>query len=274
MKKILLLLTISATLLSCNKVKKGEFLIEGTAKGVANGKTAILQKMDQMMGSIAIDTAVIKDGKFILKGKIEEPTLCFIQIQDAQGQVRVIAESDAVTVNVDKDTIQNSKVGGSYNNEEFQKFNDDMKLQQKPIMKLNKAFGDKNKALIDGLQQKQMAKIALNKADSLVIEKLNAEYEPIKQVAEKAGKDSNEKLIAYVTKHPKSYISVLMMQELMNSTEFEKFKKMFDGLDASLKATKPGKDIKTAIDGYKKPEASMGMGPQQGAPAPQAAPAQ
>ncbi len=46
MKKIFFLLTASVAIISCSKVKDGEYLITGTATGIANGKTIILQGQD------------------------------------------------------------------------------------------------------------------------------------------------------------------------------------------------------------------------------------
>lgn len=256
MKKILLILTISATILSCSKVKKGEFLIEGTAKGIADGKTVILQKPDEMMGLVALDTVKIKDGKFEIKGKIEEPAIYTLQIQDAQGQIPVIVENEAVTVAVDKDSIQNSKVGGSYNNEEFTKFNQDMKVAQKTFVAQDKAFREKNKADIASLQTNQ---------DPEILARLNAEYSKIQEGAQKVSK---ERMTTYADSHPKSFISVLIIEGMFKSpdVDFEKAKKMYNNLEEDLKKTKAGKSIKTIIDGYKKPQPTVGPQPTNTAP--------
>ncbi len=46
MKKLILLLSAAVVLISCNKVGKDEYLITGTAKGIENGKTIILETPD------------------------------------------------------------------------------------------------------------------------------------------------------------------------------------------------------------------------------------
>ena len=43
MKKVALFASLSILLISCNKVKDGEFLISGTAKGIENGKLVIVK---------------------------------------------------------------------------------------------------------------------------------------------------------------------------------------------------------------------------------------
>lgn len=264
MKKIILLLTVAVTILSCNKVKKGEFLVEGNAPGIADGKTAIIQKQDEMLGMVALDTVKIKGGKFVLTGKIEEPTICAVTIQDIQGQIILIAESEKVTVQVDKDSIFKSKVGGSYNNEQFTKFNEDMKVAQKKFVAADKAFKEKYKAEIASLQTNQ---------DPAIMQKLNAEYAPIQEEGQKVSKD---KMNAYAEANNKAFISVLIIEGMFKSQgqdfDFAKAKKMYENLTTELKNTKPGKSIKMMIDNYKKPQAAPVVGPQAPAAAPSTAP--
>jgi hypothetical protein len=74
MKKILLLLSVTALMVSCNKSGDGEYIITGTVTGVENGKTVILQKQDEeIMGKmIPVDTVKVENGKFELKGTATE----------------------------------------------------------------------------------------------------------------------------------------------------------------------------------------------------------
>ena len=46
MKRILMLLTVLTVIISCNKAGKNEYIISGTVKGIADGKTVILEKHD------------------------------------------------------------------------------------------------------------------------------------------------------------------------------------------------------------------------------------
>ena len=69
MKKIVFLFLLSLTILSCSKVAKGEYLISGKAKGIADGKMVVLKKQNEFGLVISVDSAKVKDGKFQLKGK-------------------------------------------------------------------------------------------------------------------------------------------------------------------------------------------------------------
>ena len=127
MRKITLLITTALVVLSCNNLKDNEFLITGTAEGVENGKKVFIETQTET-GFIAKDTAVIENGKFELKGITEEIDLGFVRIEDENINLPLILEEGKITVTIKTDTIQNSSIGGTDNNEKFQSFNDESKV--------------------------------------------------------------------------------------------------------------------------------------------------
>ena len=83
MRRVVLFALVLATMASCSKVKKGEFIITGTAKGIEDGKTVILQTQDEAaMMMVPVDTVKVKDCKFEFKGKITEPTMYSLSFPD------------------------------------------------------------------------------------------------------------------------------------------------------------------------------------------------
>ncbi len=246
MKKIFLVVALSLAVLSCNKVAKGEFLISGTAKGIADGKTVVLEKQDESGQSlIPVDTVKVKGGKFEIKGKITEPAFYTLQVEGAQGKIPVIVENESIKVTVDKDSIQNSKVSGSYSNDELYKFNVEMKGVQKSVQKQSTDFQTKNMQAMEAAQKVK---------DTVVINKLMKDFSKIQQVV-------TEKYVAYAENHPKSFISVLIIDGMFKQqkVEIEKIKKMYASLDKNLQNTKPGKSVKTNIDNFGKVSASSGI---------------
>ncbi|MBU7571093.1 MAG: DUF4369 domain-containing protein, partial [Flavobacterium sp.] len=133
MKKILLLLSVTAFMVSCNKSGDGEYIITGTVTGVENGKTVILQKQDEeIMGKmIPVDTVKVENGKFELKGTATEPSIHSLRIETKQGEIDFVLENGKINIAVDKDTLGKSKVTGTYNNEELTKFKTDTQAIQK-----------------------------------------------------------------------------------------------------------------------------------------------
>jgi len=225
MKKIVFLLVLSLAIFSCSKVRKGEFLISGNAKGIADGKMVVLKKQNEFGVVVNIDSAKVKDGKFEIKGKVKEPSLLALFVSGLQQPIPFILETGEIEVKVDKDSIWKSEIGGTSNNEDFQKFN----------VKLN-TF---QKKLVD-FQNKNIQKLmdAQKKNDNATVEKLKKEYTVIQ-------KDMDDYMAVYPEQNSESYISLLLIQNMFNSPKFDlaKVTKTYSNLDAELKATKIGKDI-------------------------------
>jgi hypothetical protein len=242
MKKIILLLSAAVVLISCNKVGKDEYIISGTATGIENGKTIILETQDENgMGLLAKDTVKVENGKFEMKGKITEPAFYTIQLEGAQAKIPFILENGEVTIAINKDSIQKSKVSGTYNNDEYANFNEEITKVQKKLME----FQNKNMEAMNTAQQTK---------DTVVINGLMKEFSKIQ---EEVGVASKAKYVSYAETHPKSFISALIVQGMLNdpTADIAKSEKLYNGLDESLKNTKPGKAIKTKLAEMKAPAA-------------------
>lgn len=236
MKKIILLVAGAVSLYSCNKLAEGEYEITGTVKGVKTG-LVYLEKQNPMMGSQAIDTVKIVDGKFEIKGKTTEPEIHFIQVDKVNGKVPFILEGGEIEITVDKDSLYKSKLSGTYSNEEFSKFNEESNKIQKKLQKQVMEFQMKNMAVMNEAQQK---------GDTVTMNRIKKEYDVIQ-------KDITDYTFGYPKSHPKSFISVLITQMMLNNPKYSKdIEGIYNSFDESLKKTKPGKAIKENIDASKK----------------------
>ncbi|TDD97835.1 DUF4369 domain-containing protein [Flavobacterium cellulosilyticum] len=251
MKKIILLLSATVFLISCSKDK---YTISGTAKGVEDGKTIIMETQDASgMGLVAVDTVKVLNGKFEIKGKTTEPSFHMLQLEGANGKFPFILENGDIVIEINKDSINKSKLSGTYNNDEFVKFNEELLKVQKGLID----FQTKNTALMNTAQQNK---------DTAVINKLMKEFGEIQQ---KVQVESKNKYATYTETHPKSFISALIIQGMVNdpSVELTKIEKLYASLDESLKTSKPGKAIETKIKELKNPTAPSAGAPLPAAPA-------
>lgn len=244
MKKIVFLIALSLTIFSCSKVAKGEYIISGEAKGIPNGKMVVVKQKNDFGIVVNVDSAKIKDGKFEIKGKVKEPSMFALFIKDIQQPIPFILETGEIEVKVDKDSIWKSEIGGTYNNDEFQKFNTKINSVQKRLV----VYQNKN-------MQKFMA--AQKKNDNVAMESLKKGYSDIQ-------KEMEDYMAKYSEQNPEAYISLLLIQSQFNSPKFNlvEVKKTFNKLDNSLKSTKIGKEIeaklKTIENNNKiKPEAAL-----------------
>jgi hypothetical protein len=168
MKRILMLLAVITVIISCNKAGENEYIISGTVKGIADGKTVVLEKQDEMGQFIPMDTVKVKDGKFMMKGSAKEPEIMLIQVEAIQGKVPFVLENGDIDIIVDKDSLQKSKFSGTFNNDVFSKFNDDLTKFQKELQKKLMAFQTANMAKMKAAQEAK---------DTIVINKLMKEYQ-------------------------------------------------------------------------------------------------
>ncbi|MCG9793796.1 DUF4369 domain-containing protein [Flavobacterium algicola] len=247
MKKIFFLLSASLLLISCNKDK---YTVSGTIAGIENGKTIILETQDESgMGLKSIDTVKVENGKFVFEGKALEPAFHTLQIEGVQGKVPFILENGDIKIVINKDSIQNAKVSGSYNNDEYVKFNEEIKVIQKKLMD----FQSQNMEKMNAAQQSK---------DTVVINGLMQEFSKLQ---EEVGNASKTKYIGYAESHPKSLISALIIQGMLNdpTADIKKAEGIYNGFDESLKNTKPGKAIKTKLGEMKNP--GVGAAPAAGA---------
>lgn len=240
MKKILFVLTASAAIISCSKVKDGEYLITGTATGIENGKTIILQGADPATRMpISLDTVKVENGKFEIKGKVTEPAFHTLILQGANGPIPLILETGEIKVNIDKDSIHKSKVSGTYNNDEYVAFTEDMTKTQKNLLDFQKKNNQK-------MQQAQQAQ------DTATINSLMKQYMTIQKEVQESSKT---KYLKYAETHPKSFITVLIVQSMFNdpAADTKKLEALYNSLDESIKNTAPGKEIKTRLGQAKMP---------------------
>lgn len=252
MKKLILMLSASVFIISCAKDK---YTISGTAKGIENGKTVILETQDASgAGLTAIDTVKVENGKFIIKGKAVEPAFYLLQVEGTNGKFPFILENGDIKIEINKDSINKSKLSGTYNNDEFVKFNEELMKVQKGLVD----FQTKNTPLMNTAQQTK---------DTAVINRLMKEYGEIQKLV---GEQSKNKYQTYAETHPKSFISALILQGMVSdpSVDISKVEKLYANLDSSLKTTKPGKDIESKIKQAKNPSV-----PATGAPMPNPEPA-
>ncbi|GAB3715103.1 redoxin domain-containing protein [Flavobacterium koreense] len=242
MKKIVFLIALSLSILSCSKVKKGEFLISGEAKGLPNGKMIFLKTQNDVGLVLNVDSAKVQDGKFELKGKVKEPSMFALYIKDIQQPVPFIMESGEIVVKIDKDSIWKSKISGTDSNDSFQEFNDKSNAIQKRMVD----YQNKNIQKLMEAQQKK---------DNITIESLKSGYVKIQ-------KEMDDYMIQYPDENPNSYISLLLVERLFSSQDFkyEKVKKTFENLNEELRNTTKGKAIsdklKTIEKNMKNPAAA------------------
>ncbi|MFD2909263.1 redoxin domain-containing protein [Flavobacterium ardleyense] len=229
MKKTALIIATAFLAFACNNLKDNEFLISGEAAGVENG-TKVFIEVQSETGMIAKDTAVIENGKFELNGISEEIDLGFIRIENQDISLPVILEKGKINVTLVKDTIQNSTIGGTFNNDKLHSFNVDSKVISEKITKYNKANSERIKA----------AKLA---NDEVAIKEIQKDFNGFQE-------EMNALSLKFVKENNNAYLSVLLLENFLmrDYLPVAEIKSYYEKLDKSLLGTRSAISIKKGME--------------------------
>jgi thiol-disulfide isomerase/thioredoxin len=123
MKKLVVLCITAIALYACNssKTDKNSFTIEGkVVPREINGKMVFLQKLDEKTNSfVNIDSVMIKDSVFVLKGKADTVGIGSLYIAD-MFDIPVVLEPGKIRVSISQDMIPS--ISGTAFNDSLQAF--------------------------------------------------------------------------------------------------------------------------------------------------------
>lgn len=227
MKRIFVILIISVISFSCKKAepKMNGYVINGTAAGVYDGVRAHLKIKDERGRDIIQDTAIIFDGKFTFEGKIDTPAMWVLSVNSVPGEMPIIIENSSISVILNKDNIQQSKIEGSKSNDALTEYYDLVESMSKKRFEINSKFKDKNTV-----------------QDAIETQKIAAQME-----------ESNQEMLAlpyeFIKKHDDNFFSLVLIESLLkgSSTDFEKLENTFQSLDNELKNSILGNKINSQL---------------------------
>ena len=107
--------------LGCKSSKNSDktYTINVQADGVYDGIRAYLNRNENGKNITATDTAIARNGSFLFKGDFEAHEMRSLSIDGIRGQAFFVLESGETNIVAYKDSIQQSKISGGYNNEVF-----------------------------------------------------------------------------------------------------------------------------------------------------------
>jgi len=253
MKKIVLVVAFLSLAIACNKLAENEFEIEGTIDGIESGIFVILEKQDDMGNFIAMDTTKMDNGKFSFKGEFKEVGFHYIQVQTVNGKIPFILENGSIKIEAYKDSIQKSKISGTYSNDQYAAHT---KVTDEINVRMTK-FREEN-------TPKWMEAQAANDTVTMnALIKENKKYDTEYMAAAKS----------HIKNHPNSFLSAVFVDQMLSipTEDWKEIEKSYNTLSEPLKKSKPGVSAKTKIDELsKKPSVEVGsMAPEFSAPNPE-----
>lgn len=220
MRKLTILFSALITLVSCNKNSDG-FTISGEANGVGNGTKVFLQVQGENE-LIAKDTVTVENGKFTFNGAADLPELGFLTIEGNNG-IPFILENGEIVIKFNKDSIQNTSVGGTPENELFESFS---KKNKEVYERINKFKNDNGEKYMTAQTSNDTATM------SGLMKQLNVIQDELKNIP-----------LDLIKNNPKTYLTIILtqnalMQQFITPEEAQGFFNNFDKKFAETKAYK------------------------------------
>lgn len=210
----LFLVTLLILFVSCQSTS-GDYTINISAD-VEDDHQIFLVNFDESNKPNVIDTLYVKDGLTSYSGVSKLPDYQSLWVDGIRGSVPVFVEPGEITVELYKDSIQASKVSGTKTNVAFKRYIDE-------INQLFKSFYD---------IQNEMRNAMVSR-DSLGYKDLE---EQLKEMETKF----NDYQIDYTKSNPDSYISAMVLIQLVmnKAIENEAAYEIYNGFSKTIKKTK------------------------------------
>lgn len=126
---------------SCTGGSKAGYTITGTVEGAANGDSVFIQEVTERSLS-KVDTAIIKDGKFVFEGAQDSVVNRYITYQPKGSDPMFIdffLENGKININLNK---VNSTANGTANNDAYQAIKTEIYELSKSMNTLQESMGD------------------------------------------------------------------------------------------------------------------------------------
>ena len=120
MKNVLFAILSAFIIISCGVNKEPGYTITGTITGIDTGYV-YLEKTD-VHPWVAIDSARIGNGKFIMKGRTDMPEMYALMVRDKQIYVPVFIENVPIDVTIYSDSTDKSVIKGSAAQDLYNKY--------------------------------------------------------------------------------------------------------------------------------------------------------
>jgi peroxiredoxin len=228
MKRIMLGAALALFLFSsCSSGGGSSYTLDGK---LTNLKDSVLYLARQENGVPSFDTLKVKDGRFSFSGKTTKPVFAQIVTADQRAGFPLFLEPGHIKISGDADSMRvgQIKVTGTPNNEDLGQF---MAIQQPFIHK------------IMGMQQAYMS--ARMTGDTATVSHIENTMDSIQNVI-------TVKMRSFIKDHPRSVVSALALQNMMNNLDDSSLNALYSGLDTSIQHSTFGELIGKKLADEKK----------------------
>jgi len=177
---------------------------------------------------IPVDTVELKNGKGVLKGKVEFPELYILHLVKNDQRTILFVENGVIKVSGLADSLEMVKISGSPVNDEFQS----IKTQ----------LDNDSRVTMEKYQEYQMA------AQAGDMEKARLLMEEVQKLSDA----TDLKVRDFVKNNPASWVSPLFLAQLQSSLPVEEMDALVNALDPKLSVSPSVTEIKKQLDVQRK----------------------
>lgn len=225
MRQFVLLLCALA-LFACKQEDQRAYTIQGQVDGLEEGTLLFLQDIGPNNKRIAVDTATVTAGSFAFyKPQESGKSLQIINIEGIQGQLLLVKDDAPLSVTLFKDSINASVVTGSLENELFNTYRNQSRLESAKKQKLRQLYSQ-----------------AQSETDGVMVTKY---LDQIKEMDSAFISDRKELIEA----HGDKMVGIAALSDLINANVLTGAQTgtYFDGLSKDVQDSPIGNSIKSFI---------------------------
>jgi len=209
---------------ACQQAPRTSYVINGQAKDMYDGLRVYLSEKDERGRTVSTDTAIIFNEQFTFEGAIEEPTVIELSVQTLNGKLPVMLENSAISITINKDFLQESKVTGSETDVVLKQYIAELKTLRDRLRGVTNQY-------------------RFNSSDTDLSSERNSQILELQ-------KELREYPYNFIASNPKSFavFPILATEAANKNVDFETLEASFNSLDASLKNSKQGVKFKQTIE--------------------------
>ncbi len=214
MKKILTALVILC-FLGCKKNLEG-YAVTGNIDSIEDGRMVRISELDEINQPKIIDSVAIQDNKFSIDlPDVDTPKLSFLTINGLNGNIVYISENEPIHFEINKDSLNSSKVSGGKENRLFNTYLNHLKSLNKKVARIRNDYRNE----------------MMTNRDSANLANLEAEERALRE----SDLGFKKKIIK---ENPDAYVSVLALTDMQSmGAPATEIKESYDLLSAEMKDT-------------------------------------
>lgn len=223
MKKYLILASLIVNSAQAQQKKEVGFRIEGHINGIGDKTVVTLSDGNKTTDTLARTT--VKDGLFVLRGRVTEPNLFVLNFESAKKKAPIFIGNESITINGDIEYLNDIQVKGSASQMDFRAFE----------LGFNPYFAQIN----------QLSQLANSSAPLLNKDSISTAYQ-------KAVLAIQLKVDSFIQLRKSSYVSPFLLV-VVNQLSDNVFllEKRFESLSPEVQQSMYGKYLKEQIDNGK-----------------------